>query len=274
MRTPGGLKTRLFKLAAVAALHARGVLMYPREIVADSAFVALTMFIFSNLWRTVGAHQDLVTMTSLNLERLIWYLAFTEAIYMSTNSLPDGMPVDREVRTGDIAYRFVRPIGYASFHLAAHLGERVASFGLRLMVTSAVAWLLVGWPGLSAGAVRGALVSALFCFFADATWTYAIAFLSFWVEDTYGLHLLYRRAMMVLGGVLVPLAAYPEWARQIAEVLPFRLLIDGPSRMFVAADSSGIWSLLGFQAGWGLLGCLPLVLLYRRGVVRLGAQGG
>ncbi|MFO0723585.1 MAG: hypothetical protein U1E65_07385 [Myxococcota bacterium] len=274
MRTPGGLKTRLLKLLAVARLHARGVWMYPRELLASSAFVALTMFIFTNLWRTVGSHQDLVEMTGLNLGRLIWYLAFTEAIYMSTNSIPDGMPVDREVRTGDIAYRFVRPIGYASFHLAAHLGERTAAFCLRLLATSAVAWALVGWPGLSPSAVLAALVSALFCFFADATWTYAIAFLSFWVEDTYGLHLLYRRAIMLLGGVLIPLAAYPAWARQIAEVLPFRLLINGPARMFVGEDAGGIWTLLGMQAGWGLLGCLPLVILYRRGVLRLGAQGG
>ncbi len=274
LRRPRGAWAEARKTLALARLLGAQQWAYPREILASSAFVLVTMYIFTNLWRTIGAHHDLAQMTGLKLPELIWYLAFTEAVYMSANSVPDGVAVDREVRTGDIAYRMVRPVGYASYHLTAYLGERLASFLLRLVVSAGGAWLLVGLPALAPAAIAASLVTVVTCFVADAVWTHAIAFLSFWVEDTYGLHLLYRRAVMLLGGVLIPLEAYPSWARDIAEALPFRLLISGPARLFVAPDAAGFGRLLLLQLGWAAAGLLPLLFIYRAGIRRVGAQGG
>jgi ABC-2 type transport system permease protein len=274
LRKPRGAWAEARKTLALARLLGAQQWAYPREILASSAFVLVTMYIFTNLWRTIGAHHDLAQMTGLKLPELIWYLAFTEAVYMSANSVPDGVAVDREVRTGDIAYRMVRPVGYASYHLTAYLGERLASFLLRLVVSAGGAWLLVGLPALAPAAIAASLVTVVTCFVADAVWTHAIAFLSFWVEDTYGLHLLYRRAVMLLGGVLIPLEAYPSWARDIAEALPFRLLISGPARLFVAPDAAGFGRLLLLQLGWAAAGLLPLLFIYRAGIRRVGAQGG
>lgn len=274
LRKPRGAWAEARKSLALARLLGAQQWAYPREILASSAFVLVTMYIFTNLWRTVGAHHDLRQMTGLELPQLIWYLAFTEAVYMSANSVPDGVAVDREVRTGDIAYRLVRPVGYASYHLTAYLGERLASFALRLVVSVAGAAVLVGVPALSGAAIAASLAAVVASFIADAVWTHAIAFLSFWVEDTYGLHLLYRRAVMLLGGVLIPLAAYPSWARDFAEALPFQLLISGPSRLFVADDAGGLGRLLSLQLGWAAAGLVPLLLIYRAGIRRVGAQGG
>lgn len=274
LRKPRGAWAEARKSLALARLLGAQQWAYPREILAGSAFVLVTMYIFTNLWRTVAAHHDLLRVTGLELPQLIWYLAFTEAVFMSANSVPDGVAVDREVRTGDIAYRLVRPVDYASYQLTAYLGERLASFGLRLVVSAAGAYVLVGLPALSGAAIAASLVTVVACFVADAVWTHAIAFLSFWVEDTYGLHLLYRRAVMLLGGVLIPLEAYPGWAKEIAEALPFRLLISGPARLFVAADASGFARLLSAQLGWAAAGLLPLFLIYRAGIRRVGAQGG
>lgn len=274
LRRPRGAWAEARKTLALARLLGAQQWAYPREILASSAFVLVTMYIFTNLWRTIGAHHDLAQMTGLKLPQLIWYLAFTEAVYMSANSVPDGVAVDREVRTGDIAYRMVRPVGYASYHLTAYLGERLASFLLRLVVSAGGACLLVGLPVLAPAAIAASLVTVVTCFVADAVWTHAIAFLSFWVEDTYGLHLLYRRAVMLLGGVLIPLEAYPSWARDIAEALPFRLLISGPARLFVAPDAAGFGRLLLLQLAWAAAGLLPLLFIYRAGIRRVGAQGG
>lgn len=274
LRKPRGAWAEARKSLALARLLGAQQWAYPREILASSAFVLVTMYIFTNLWRTIGARHDLAQMTGLKLPELIWYLAFTEAVYMSANSVPDGVAVDREVRTGDIAYRLVRPVGYASYHLTAYLGERLASFLLRLVVSAGGAWLLVGLPALAPAAIAASLVTVVTCFVADAVWTHAIAFLSFWVEDTYGLHLLYRRAVMLLGGVLIPLEAYPSWAKEIAEALPFQLLISGPARLFVAPDAAGFPRLLLSQLGWAAVGLGPLLLVYRAGIRRVGAQGG
>lgn len=274
LRVPGGAWASARKAVAVARLLAANQLAYPGEVAAKALFVSVMMFIVTSLWRAVGEHHDVPAMTGMTIPQLIWYLAFTEAMYVSFSPVPDGLAVDREVRSGEIAYRLARPMGYATYHLAAHLGERSATFALKLMVTSAVALVLVGLPPLSPVAVAAALAAALLGFVADAAWMHAIAFVSFWVEDTYGLYLLYRRSMMLLGGLLIPLSAYPEWLRRVAEALPFRLILAGPARLFVAADAGGFLRLAGLQLAFALAGVAVMALVCRAGLRRASAQGG
>ena len=142
------LHWRNVRVVAVARLLAANQLAYPREIVAKALFVSVMMFIITSLWRAVGEHHDVLVMTGMTVPQLIWYLAFTEAMYMSFTPIPDGLAVDREVRSGDITYRLARPMGYATYHVAAHLGERSVTFALKLVTTAAVALVLVGLPPL------------------------------------------------------------------------------------------------------------------------------
>jgi hypothetical protein len=100
-----------------------------------TVFLALVLFIFAQLCRAADGSQDVRALTGFTIAQLIWYLAFTEAITMSVPALGE-VEVDREVRSGDIAYRLVRPLSYPLFHLATGLGERVLRFALSLFYFS------------------------------------------------------------------------------------------------------------------------------------------
>ena len=69
--------------------------------------------------------------------------------------------------------------------------------------------------------------------------------------------------------LFVPLEAYPAWLRAVAEAMPFRAILHGPSRMLLAPDASGTLSLLELQLGFGLAALVPLALLYRAGMRRV-----
>ncbi len=268
LRRPGGLLQLVGKTWSVLWITLRSRFAYVGELVIRTIFIVLILFIFTQLWRATGQSDQ----TGFTLVQLIWYLAFTEAIMTSTIMGPSD--VDREVRSGDLAYRLARPLPYPLYHLGAALGERLLRFTLNLLVGVIVALFVVGPLAVGPLALALSLSLALLSFVADWTWEMTISLLSFWIEDTIGIRILYRRALMILGGMLIPLEAYPLGLRQIAEALPFQYLVYAPARLFVRPDVDFWLVAAGALLLVGAVGVAVLVFVYRMGLRQVSAQGG
>jgi ABC-2 type transport system permease protein len=275
LRRPGGFLVTVQKVWKVSSVMASNRLAYAGEVLTKVIFLTIILFTIASLWATVGRYHDVHAATGLTLSQMVWYLGFAEVLIMSGPSLPsETLEVDREVRSGDIAYRLVRPLPFALYHLGAYLGFRGVNALLLVAPVCLVATFIAGVPAFSLSAVCAALVAGLVAMIIDGLWTFTLSMCAFWVEDTYGLHLLYRRFLMLLGGLFVPLEGYPHWLRQVAEALPFQALLYGPARLFVSADARALWPLLVQQLKFGAIGLVPLVFLYTRGMRRVAANGG
>lgn len=271
-RRPGGPLQTVVKVWAVLTITLRSRWAYVGELLVRSLFLVLILYIFTQLWQATGLTTNVAQATGFNVRQLIWYLAFTEALMTSVAFRES--EVDAEVRSGDVAYRLARPLAYPLYHLGAMLGDRILRFGLYLLIGMLVALVVVGPIPLSLSGVALAGTLALFSFVADWVWMFTISLMSFWIEDTFGLHLLYRRAMMILGGMLIPLSAYPAWLGDIARALPFQYLVYYPARLFVQPDLH-LW-FGGMVALTAVIfaGLIPLLLVYRLGLRAVSAQGG
>jgi ABC-2 type transport system permease protein len=273
LRTPGGPLALAGKTWAVLRITVASSFSYGGEILVRSLFLVIVLFIFTALWKATGRSQDVTGMTGFGLAQLIWYLAFTEAIVLSVPAQFDP-PVDKEVRTGDVAYRLARPLPYPLYHLGAELGDRTLRFTLNLVIGCGVAWVMTGPIPLSPIAIGASCCAALAGFLADWIWSFTLSLASFWMEDTRGLHLLYRRVMQLLGGMLIPLEAYPEWLGAIVRALPFQYMFYRPARLFVQSDATGFGETMIALAVAAVAG-LPLLWgVYRLGLRRVSAQGG
>jgi len=273
LREPGGLFADVDKTVAVIRVTLASRFAYLGEMLVRTIFLLLILFTFAQLWRATQASQNVSLLTGFTIAQLIWYLAFTEAIMMSAPAFTE-LEVDREVRTGDIAYRLARPLSYPLYHLGLSLGDRLLRFVLNLTVGCAVAAVLVGSISLSPASVVAGLLAALVAFLVDWAWTFAISLLAFWLEDTTGIHLLYRRCVMLLGGMLLPLEAYPSWLERVARALPFQYIMYQPGRLFVAPEATNLAPVLLGQ-GFLLAGGIAVMLaIYRLVQSRLSAQGG
>lgn len=272
LRRPGGVNALIAKTGAVLRITITSRFAYVGELLTRTIFLVLILFIFTQLWSVTDRSQDVSGITGFTIPQLIWYLAFTEAIMLSAGRYEQ--EVDREVRSGDIAYRLARPLPYPLYHLGAMLGERLLRFGLNLIVGIGVALIVVGPIPLTPLSIVAALSAALIAFVADWIIAFAISLLSFWIENTDGLHLLYSRALMLLGGMLIPLDAYPAWLGAIARALPFQYLVYQPARLFVQPDASGWLRVVAVLALLGAAGLVPMLIFYHYGLRRVAAQGG
>lgn len=272
LRRPGGVAATCIKALAIAGMSWKRRLAYLGETAVRSVFLGFMLFIFAQLWRAVQSRVEL-RPGGLELGQLVWYMAFAEAVVFSSPS-NWSLDLDREVKTGDIAYRLGRPISYPLYHLAMSLGDRLHRFLVCLGIGAAVCLVVVGPIDFHLGAIGAALCTALLGLLIDELCTLSISLTSFWVENTNGLHLLYRRAVLLLGGAFVPLEAYPEWLSRLCLALPLRHLASGPARLFVGSSAAGAAQLLLVQLAWGGAALLPLLLIHHLGLRRVSAQGG
>ncbi|MGE5591868.1 MAG: ABC transporter permease [Bacillota bacterium] len=259
------------KYVEVLKVTLQNRLAYVYDQIFRSLGMVIHIFIFIQLWRvtfrSVGS-----TIGGFTLPQMIWYLVLTETIITSAPRF-NGR-IDAEVRAGDVAYSLNRPYSYLFFQFASFLAEWLFLLPINFAAGAAVAWPLVGgirWqPEAIPAALLAMLAGASIQFFQMAT----VALLAFWLEDTRGLWLLVERAQWLLGGLLLPVEAFPGVLRRIAEVLPFPHVVGGPARLAVDFSWQTLGSLALYQGVWLVVFVVTASTVFRLGVSRINVNGG
>jgi ABC-2 type transport system permease protein len=142
--------------------------------------------------------------------------------------------VRSQVRTGGIAYEWLRPLDLYWHWFARSVALRTAPtllraipvlllaslfFGLRLPSTGAAA---CGWLVLTGAAVL--LSSAI---------TTLLNISLLWTVSGDGIARLMPTVAYLFSGMILPLPLYPDWAQKLINFLPFRGLIDVPFRVYL-----------------------------------------
>jgi viologen exporter family transport system permease protein len=258
----------LQKYLAVAAISLRLRLAERGALWGRIVFYFIILLIYSRLWQAVlsgGAGTEHGPAGNL------WYLAVTEWIILAQP--PTYLEIERDVRSGDIAYLLARPMSYVGSKLAAAGGE----LALRLVVLCA-AGLTFGrlfsgqWPsaeGLALAGLVGLAASAV-----HALGLAAVGLSAFWVHDTTGVYLIWQKLNFILGGLMLPLSIYPPWLRTVADYSPFPALLYGPGSLVLDPDPGRALRLLVELAAWAVLAALAVLGLERRGRRILDIHGG
>lgn len=235
-------------------------------------FMVVVMFVFVQLWKVTYASQGTGALAGFTLPEVVWYLVATESIILSLPRIHGTM--ESEVKDGDLAVRLNKPYNYLLFHYSSFLGDGILRLLTNFLMGGATAFILVGgfrfhWEALPLMLLVYAVTAALhFCYGAS------IGLAAFWMEDVAGLYFILDRAKWLLGGFLLPVELYPDMARKVVEVLPFRHMIAGPARLFVKFSWAGAGELLWSQLIWLAVFGLICAGVYRLGVRRVDVNGG
>lgn len=258
------------KHAAVWRITLMSQWVYTADAVFRSLFLGLIVTIYVQLWtRTLAARGAVAGLTA---RELVWYLVYTEAILLACPRADETLA--EEVRSGDIAYRLVRPIPYLTFHLAGFLGESTVRFFVNLLVGGTAAWVQIGPPPIAFAAVPAVAVVTALGFVLAYCCLALIGLGAFWVQETRPYAWIYGKLMFTLGGLLVPNDFMPEWMAQVAGWLPFGAVLYGPARLTLEFEPAFALHVLVVQVIWiGALAALARAA-FRAGTRRLDAQGG
>lgn len=260
----------LRKYLQVAEISLTNRVVYLADHFASSIFLLLILFIFSQLWKTVLGTGGRIA--GLNSAGMLWYMVFTEVIVISTPAYH--RLVSDEVKSGDIAYKLVRPYSYTLYYLAAHCGEFAIRFVTNLAIGAVfayltmgplkVAWAQLGWVfiGLSLAVVINFLMN------------FSLALLALWFEDNRPFFWIQSKLVFIFGGMFVPVEAYPAGLRIMSYLFPMRYGVSAPARLMVDFDYAFLRQMFFGQLVWFTILSLIVSVMFRKGVRRIHVHGG
>lgn len=271
----GGLRSArraVGKYLAVGRVTMAAQMAYLGEMALRSLFLGMVLFVFLQLWTATYQTMGRETIAGFTVAQMLWYLMLTESLILSRPRMT--REVDADVRSGDLAYQLVRPFDYVGYRLAVYAGERLLRLAVCLASGAVLAFVLTGSAPLSPAGLAAAVALVAVGMLIDFCGAMAIGLSAFWLEETQPLTLLYDRAIMLLGGMLLPIELFPEPIAAVLGQLPFQLLLYAPARAAVSGDVSGLGGALvgGLATLAVVFGLVRLV--QARALRRLHANGG
>lgn len=227
------------------------------------------------VWAAVFHATGVTSVGGYTLSELVVYYLFAALVVLLVR--PDFGFVARDIYDGSLTKFFVLPTSFFLYKLGQH-GSQV----LLVMVQIALVAIVVGLnPAAVLSGASLSLESFLLGFVAclgAAYLYYVLAFLfelpAFWMEEVWSLPVSLMFAANFLGGLLLPISVFPEWAQGILILTPFPYLISFPVRAFLG-ELGWIELLRGFGviAVWCALVHLAIASVWRRGVARYTGVG-
>jgi len=268
-RWPAGEARLLRKYVAVFRIALRQRRRESLLLFSRAAFLVLLTMVFARLWQAV-----LPTRPDTNLSAVdcVWYLTVTELVLLSQPRI--WLDIERDVRTGEIAYHLTRPASYVGFKLAEGLAELSMAWLVLAGVGLPAAYLLAGELPHDPRSLLVALPLALLASLLSLLCNTLIGLSAFWIVDCSPVQWMWQKTGFVLGGLFVPLALYPGWLRTIALVTPFSAMLHGPGSTVFQVDLASALRAALTLCGWIAIALTLLVVFYQRGLRSLNVHGG
>ncbi|MDD3000724.1 MAG: ABC-2 family transporter protein [Candidatus Riflebacteria bacterium] len=104
----------------------------------------------------------------------------------------------------------------------------------------------------------------------------SIALTGFWLEDVTTLNLLLNGSIWaLLGGMIIPVATFPEKIRHIAELLPYRYMLSFPIEIFSGKlTNAAIYKGFSVMLFWTIVFYFTARFIWKRGIKIYSAYGG
>lgn len=148
-----------------------------------------------------------------------------------------GKNVGKEVTSGDVCYKFTKPIDIYSFWFSEYCGEKLSATLLRFPLITIVAFFLPTGFGMTLPANIWVfllfLASLIIGFLLTASISMIIVNITFKTLSPKGVATMVTTLCSMLGGGYIPLPLLPQSVQNVLNFLPFRYISDLPFRIYI-----------------------------------------
>lgn len=187
------------------------------------------------LWAAIYEQRGTSEVGGYTFSGMILYYLVAATLYQMVQ--PEIGVVLREIYDGTLTKYLFYPISFFQFKFIEHISQMLL-VGVQLVLAIFIYRWLVGFPaGVELGPwqILGACVAAVFAGYLYFIMTAAIEVLGFWVETVWGLVVMLQIVTSLLGGKLLPLTLFPDWAQRVMEYLPFPYVVSFPTQVLLGA---------------------------------------
>jgi ABC-2 type transport system permease protein len=247
-------------------------LQYRAALLARAAITVVWVLLLTRIWTAVYQGRD--TLAGFDLPAAVTYVTLAN-LQASVLTSPVSAIMSSRVRSGEVLFDLIRPVGYLGQMVALEAGHAATTLGVVLLAAPAA--LLVGGVQAPAGpvAVLGYLVTLALGWLLSTLLDVLVGLTAFWAVDIMGFAMLYRLVAQFLAGTAVPLALFPGPLGALARALPFQFVAYVPAATYVGRIRAGeLLATAAFGVGWVVVLAGLLVLVWRRAYRRVAVHGG
>ncbi|MBU1108184.1 MAG: ABC-2 family transporter protein [Candidatus Riflebacteria bacterium] len=259
---------------AVLIAYFKIILTYRAMMLIHAIRLLLLPLVLASAWLSI---EKTASNPYSDSDYLLYYLLVPVIMNLTDSRVV--FKFSQAVKDGSLNRELLKPFP----PLMSYLLESLANNALQLLYL--VPFTLVFWLFVRDRVLLGHLKPSLLLFFVVAiiigtlarlVVSGSIALLSFWIEDVTTLNLILNGGIWaLLGGMIVPVATFPENIRHIAELLPYRYMLSFPIEIFSGRlSNSEIY--IGFATAtfWIILFAIIMHIIWKSGLKTYTAYGG
>jgi ABC-2 type transport system permease protein len=228
--------------------------------------------IYLVVWSTIARQQGGEVGGFTPGQFAAYYIVWTLVRNMNIIFTPYGW--EWRIRQGELSGMLLRPVHPIHWDLGYFAGWKFVVIVMWLPIAAVLSLLFQ--PELSFRPIDVVVFSIAIwgAYLIRSVNYWILGMLAFWTTRVGPLFEIVFTAELLLSGRLVPLSLMPEWAQQLADVLPFKWTFGFPIESLVGRlPESELLGGLAMQALWIAIGSIGVALVWRVAVRRYSAVG-
>ncbi len=255
-------------LGHVISLEARSAMSYRVDfwinaVVSFFAQLGVVWFLWSSIYRETGQ----ASIGGRDMQSMMLYYILVILIGKVVRGQEQMHGISSDIYEGGLSRYLLYPTSYFRYKYAQHLGALSPAL-MQLILMGSLTPLLVDMAesGITLARIPAALSAMMLGNMLYFMLLVPLQSVAFWADNVWSLAVLMRFASALLGGSMLPVDLFPNWARGILDWLPFRYLFDFPVNTLTGHVSQAEWLKgMGMSAGWILVLILVSHLVWKRG---------
>jgi len=262
----------LSKYLAIAKINFKNEFTYFWDFLFDSVFIAIIIFIYSQLWAILFSTGHYSDISGYTLAMLVWYLVMTESIIDFISYVVDNIGDD--IKQGNIANYLNKPYNYIIYIYTIHIVMGFVSLILTFLLGSIVAAVTVGGFSFNFLNIPFILITIFLAMSMNLLIMTFLGLFAFWMEDVSAVNFIYQKFVFIIGGTLIPLEFFPEWLAKISSFLPFSYLAYYPAKLFINFNLHQFLDVVAVQILWCIVFIFLILFIYKKAIKKVSINGG
>lgn len=219
------------------------------------------------LWRAIFTFQNVQQVGPYTFHAMMLYYVLAPLVARCVHGADFG-GLAQEIYDGTLNRYLIYPVSFFKFRLASSAAQCTV-FTVQLLVSVVVFALVAGIPAefritpLSMAAGLAAIIAAGYLHFVIVS---TIELTAFWADNVWSIVVIIRFLMGLLGGGMLPLALFPQWAQPMLYSMPFAYFISFPVDVICGRISPERWAQgMGVILLWSMAMTIAYRLVWNRG---------
>lgn len=227
------------------------------------------------LWKAIYASAGTDTVNGMTFTDTLIYLVLATALF-NFMEMYFVWEIGRNIQSGKIALDLLKPMEYRKYLFWSYSGTFVTQFFFTFLPTFIVV------TAVTHGAIHLGInllffvISVVLAVSINYSIDFLVGTICLYTESIWGINIMKQVIVMLLSGVTVPIAFFPEPLKTITYYLPFQSIYNAPLSILLdgKSDPETLLPTFGMQLFWCVAMTVLSKLFWKASLRQITVNGG